>query len=36
MKYIEFVADRLLMELGHPKLFHSSNPFDWMDSWLKC
>merc|ERR1719421_1588714 len=30
-KYIEFVADRLLAALGHPKLFGSSNPFDWME-----
>jgi len=30
-KYIEFVADRLLTSLGHPKLFNVSNPFDWMD-----
>jgi len=30
-KYIEFVADRLLTALGHPKLFHASNPFDWME-----
>merc|ERR1719436_1844657 len=30
-KYIEFVADRLLVSLGHPKLFGSSNPFDWME-----
>merc|ERR1712225_172731 len=30
-KYIEFVADRLLSALGHPKLFGSSNPFDWME-----
>jgi len=30
-KYIEFVADRLLSALGHPKLFHASNPFDWME-----
>merc|ERR1712072_1344453 len=30
-KYIEFVADRLLTALGHPKIFHSSNPFDWME-----
>ena len=35
VKYIEFVADRLLMELGHPKLFHSQNPFDWMDPRLQ-
>merc|ERR1712151_2847 len=30
-KYIEFVADRLLVALGHPKLFNSTNPFDWME-----
>jgi len=30
-KYIEFVADRLLTALGHPKIFHSTNPFDWME-----
>merc|ERR1712032_1078318 len=30
-KYIEFVADRLLVALGHPKLFNASNPFDWME-----
>merc|ERR1712054_293017 len=30
-KYIEFVADRLLSALGHPKLFKASNPFDWME-----
>merc|ERR1719171_2031764 len=30
-KYIEFVADRLLTALGHPKLFNASNPFDWME-----
>merc|ERR1712241_20109 len=30
-RYIEFVADRLLSTLGHPKLFKASNPFDWME-----
>jgi ribonucleotide reductase beta subunit family protein with ferritin-like domain len=30
-KYIEFVADRLLTSLGHPKLFNAANPFDWME-----
>merc|ERR1740138_113961 len=30
-RYIEFVADRLLTALGHPKIFPSSNPFDWME-----
>jgi len=30
-QYIEFVADRLLVALGHPKLYNSTNPFDWME-----
>lgn len=30
-QYIEFVADRLLIALGSPKLFNSTNPFDFMD-----
>merc|ERR1711879_208032 len=30
-RYIEFVADRLLTALGHPKIFESANPFDWME-----
>merc|ERR1740127_28055 len=30
-RYIEFVADRLLVALGHPKIFNSKNPFDWME-----
>merc|ERR1712100_991148 len=30
-KYIEFVADRLLASLGHPKIWNVSNPFDWME-----
>merc|ERR1712151_1347728 len=30
-RYIEFVADRLLTALGHSKLFHAVNPFDWME-----
>merc|ERR1712019_19870 len=30
-RYIEFVADRLLTALGHPKLFNATNPFDWME-----
>merc|ERR1712085_184926 len=30
-RYIEFVADRLLVALGHPKIFGASNPFDWME-----
>jgi len=30
-RYIEFVADRLLTALGHPKIFFATNPFDWME-----
>ena len=30
-QYIEFVADRLLVELGHGKMYNTSNPFDWME-----
>jgi len=31
VQYIEFVADRLLSELGAEQLYGSTNPFDWMD-----
>jgi ribonucleoside-diphosphate reductase beta chain len=30
-QYIEFVADRLLKELGNEKIYNTSNPFDFMD-----
>ncbi|CAE6412713.1 ribonucleoside-diphosphate reductase subunit M2 [Rhizoctonia solani AG-1 IB] len=30
-QYIEFVADRLLVALGNPKEYNSTNPFDFMD-----
>ena len=30
-QYIEFVADRLLLQLGYEKLFSVSNPFDFME-----
>lgn len=30
-QYIEFVADRLLLQLGEPKAYNAENPFDWMD-----
>ena len=30
-QYIEFVADRLLSELGCSKVWNSNNPFDFMD-----
>uniref|UniRef100_A0A7S0C8G5 Uncharacterized protein n=1 Tax=Proboscia inermis TaxID=420281 RepID=A0A7S0C8G5_9STRA len=29
--YIEFCADRLLVELGVPKFYSSENPFPWME-----
>lgn len=30
-QYIEFVADRLLVQLGYPKIWKSTNPFDFME-----
>lgn len=30
-QYIEFVADRLLVELGCPKIYKRENPFDFME-----
>jgi ribonucleoside-diphosphate reductase beta chain len=30
-QYIEFVADRLLLELGCSKMYHATNPFDFME-----
>jgi len=30
-QYIEFVADRLLVSLGQPKVYNVQNPFDWME-----
>ena len=30
-QYIEFVADRLLVQLGYKKLFNSQNPFPFME-----
>lgn len=30
-QYLEFVTDRLLFELGCEKVYHTSNPFDFMD-----
>tara|TARA_X000000950_G_scaffold173323_1_gene210858 strand:- start:424 stop:1395 length:972 start_codon:yes stop_codon:yes gene_type:complete len=29
--YIEFVADRLLLQLGYKKIYNSNNPFDFME-----
>ena len=30
-QYIEFVADRLLLQLGYPKAYNATNPFDFME-----
>jgi len=30
-QYIEFVADRWLGELGYPKVYNATNPFDFME-----
>ena len=30
-QYIEFVANRLLVSLGYPKIYDVENPFDFMD-----
>lgn len=30
-QYIEFVADRWLIELGYPRMFNTTNPFDFME-----
>jgi ribonucleoside-diphosphate reductase beta chain len=30
-QYIEFVADRLLVELGNNKVYNATNPFDFME-----
>ena len=30
-KYIEFVADRLVVQLGYPAIYGASNPFDFME-----
>ncbi|KHJ39007.1 ribonucleoside-diphosphate reductase subunit beta [Pedobacter glucosidilyticus] len=31
MQYIDFVADRWLVELGYDKKYHATNPFDFME-----
>ena len=31
-EYIEFVADRLMVTLGYPKIWNTANPFPWMES----
>jgi ribonucleotide reductase beta subunit family protein with ferritin-like domain len=30
-QYIEFVADRLCLQLGYDKIYNASNPFDFME-----
>jgi ribonucleoside-diphosphate reductase beta chain len=30
-QYLEFVADRLLVELGCDREYNTTNPFDFMD-----
>ena len=30
-QYIEFVADRLTVQLGYDKIYNSSNPFEFME-----
>ena len=30
--YIQFVADRLVQQLGGYPIFNSKNPFDWMET----
>ena len=30
-QYIEFVADRLLFDLGYEPLYSAQNPFEWME-----
>ena len=31
-QYIEYVADRLLKQVGHPILWNAQNPFDFMEN----
>ena len=30
-QYIEFIADRLIVQLGYSKIYNTSNPFDFME-----
>lgn len=32
MEYIQYVADRLLVELGYPKMYRTANPFAFMET----
>ena len=34
-QYIEFVSDRLLIQLGYDKIWNTSNPFDFMNDIIK-
>ncbi len=34
-QYIEFVADRLALQLGIDKIYNSSNPFPWLDEFTQ-
>ena len=31
-QYIQFVADRLSVQLGYDKIYNVANPFDWMEA----
>lgn len=31
IQYIQFVADRLVMQLGYKKIYNAANPFPWME-----
>lgn len=31
IEYIQFIADRLLIQLGYEKFWHANNPFDFME-----
>jgi ribonucleotide reductase beta subunit family protein with ferritin-like domain len=30
-QYLEYVADRLLVQLGYPKIWNAANPFPFME-----
>ena len=31
IEYVKYVADHLLVMMGHTKLYYTENPFEWMD-----
>ena len=31
-QYIEYISDRLCVQLGHSKIYNAVNPFSWMES----